>query len=283
AIADAARAAPPPARGRLVRALGRIDGSTEALLAFVDDADDRTRRSAISALGKRGGTGVEAALVARLDGASAAERRAIVDALGKLGSAAVLPRLAELPAGDAELDRIAARARIRVERDVSRGAPSRILGDVAGDGPIPVRALCRRGLERFVEGELGGRAIAPGAVAATLDGPLATMWRARTLLRFGFAVAGDPATALASDAALAIFRRFTDGPIRYRLALGGGPRRAEVMRVAAAVSARRPELVNDPRQSPWEAEVGDGEVLLVPKGLPDPRFDYRRPDVPASS
>ena len=281
-LADAARAASPADRARLVRVLGRAAAEPARLVPFLDDPDARTRKAAAAALGRH--AGAEADLVARVAARPPLpELRALVDSLGKIGTPAALPTLAALPGGDAELARIAARARLRIERTALRDEHAALADDVAPETPLPLRALCRRGLESFLADELGGRVVAPGAVAAVLAGPLAEPFRARTMLRFGFPVAGAPADALASPAALAIFARFTRGPIRYRLAFPDGHHRAEVMRIAADVLARRPELVNDPRQSLWEVDVGEGEVLLCPKALVDPRFTYRRRDVPASS
>jgi predicted RNA methylase len=83
---------------------------------------------------------------------------------------------------------------------------------------------------------------------------------------------------------------FTEGPIRYRVAWAkGGKRRAVVWRVAENVASRSPDLVNDPTQATWEAVVyesasGPERILveLVPR-TDDPRFVYRRGDVPAAS
>jgi predicted RNA methylase len=272
-LAELARAAAPPLRARLVRVLGRAAGEPGPLLSFLDDA---------AALGRH--PAAAAALLARVSAdRPLPELRAVVESLGKIAGPAALPALAALPGGDAELQRIAGRARLRIERTALRDDPAALADDVAPERPLRIRALCRSGLETWLAEELGGRVLGPGAVDAVLTGTLPTAFRARTMLRFGFALAGDPIDALASAEAFAILRRFTRGAIRYRIAFAAGHRRAEVMRIAAAVRARRPELVNDPKQSLWEVEVGDGEVLLCPKALADPRFTYRRRDVPASS
>ncbi len=281
-LAAAARAAAPPRRARLVRLLGRAAAEPGPILPFLDDADARTRKSAAIALGRH--PAAEAMLLRRVSAdVPLPELRAIVDSLGKIAGPAALPALAALPRRDAELARIADRARLRIERTALRDGAAGLADDVAPETPLPVRALCRAGLEAFLAEELGGRAVAPGQVAATLTGSLPTMFRARTMLRFGFPAAGAPADALVSAETFAILRRFTRGAIRYRLAFPGGHRRAEVMRIATVVRARRPELVNDPKESLWEVEVGEGDILVCPKALPDPRFTYRRRDVPASS
>ncbi len=64
--------------------------------------------------------------------------------------------------------------------------------------------------------------------------------------------------ALASPEAAAIFAAFTRGPVRFRLDWErGGHRRAEVWRVAGAIAARRPDLVNDPTDSTWRVHVAE--------------------------
>jgi 23S rRNA G2445 N2-methylase RlmL len=76
--------------------------------------------------------------------------------------------------------------------------------------------------------------------------------------------------------------------VRYRLAWAeGGRRRATTWEVTRAVAARAPALVNDPTSSNWEvvATAGEREVQLdlAPRGLVDPRFAWRKGDVPAAS
>src|SRR5262249_41406871 len=217
------------------RVRGPAAAGPDPRVGFLDDADARTRRAAAGALGRH--PAAEAALLRRASpDVPLPELRAVVDALGKIAGPAALPALAALPRGDAELARIADRARLRIERSALRAAPAGLAHAVAPDvgaAPVAVRALCRAGLEPFLADELGGRVLGPGAVAATLAGPLPTMFRARTLLRFGFPVAGAAADALASADAYALLRRFTRGAIRYRLAFPRGHRRAEVLRIAA--------------------------------------------------
>jgi predicted RNA methylase len=130
----------------------------------------------------------------------------------------------------------------------------------------------------------------------TLKGTPSELFAARTMLSFGFPLeplpaAGAPDEAvvglLTSPQAIGIMRRWTVGPLRYRLAFrAGGKHRATVWRIAAEVARRAPELINDPTGSPWEAvvDVLDGQVRveLVPT-LADPRFTYRTGDVPAAS
>src|SRR5262249_41154620 len=81
-------------------------------------------------------------------------------------------------------------------------------------------------------------------------------------------------------------------PWRYRLHFAdGGHRRAQVWRIAAAVHRLAPELLNDPKASPFQLEIFDRRpglkndapsLELVPP-LIDPRFSYHQKDVPAAS
>jgi predicted RNA methylase len=159
---------------------------------------------------------------------------------------------------------------------------------------------CERDAEAGTAGHRAAHqhAFGPGAVDATLDGPLASVFAARTFLRAGFAL---PPMALGSEAeledaiahaltsgpALSLLRALTDGPIRYRLAFAGaGKKRRTVWNAALAVAARTPALVNDPTDSVWEIVVVGTSKLARLELFPhvdDPRFAYRRDDVPAAS
>ncbi|CAN96061.1 putative N6-adenine DNA/RNA methylase [Sorangium cellulosum So ce56] len=207
-----------------------------------------------------------------------------------------------------------ARAELLARRTLTRGEPSEIAGDRAPERPLRVAVRCRRGLEAILAEELAaldagspGGALVPelrsdpcgGArVEAVLSGRLDALFGARTMLSFAFPLplrkldqGADLAAAVAerllSREAREILRRFTQGAIRYRIDwAAGGKRRAAVFRAAAAVEAEAPELVNDPTQSTWDVVVYEGagrvRVELAPR-LPDPRFAYRRGDVPAAS
>ncbi|HEX8952417.1 MAG TPA: HEAT repeat domain-containing protein, partial [Polyangia bacterium] len=316
---DAARAAivrfdaaPPVARARLTRLVGRVAQARRdrALAAFllerVADADDKTARNAALALGKLGelvpAADVERALAARWTSASPPLQRALAEALGKVGGAAALALLGEAAGAggddDAELRRVTHEARVKIRRTLGREQPGAIADDVAPAAPLSVVAHCRHGLARLVADELaqhGARVVDNETVALTLRAPLSSLWAARTMLRFGFPLRARGADvehavvdALASDAAWAILSRFTRGTVRYRLEWAdAGHRRALTFRVAAAVAARRPQLVNDPTATLWEVVVREAgaraSVELWPRGLPDPRFAYRVAHVPASS
>ena len=310
--------APPVARARLTRLVGRVAqakpdaGGALAgfLVARIADDDEKTARNAALALGKLGAerlaaADVERALLSRWSSATAALRRALAEALGKLGGADALALLSRdnVDAGDdAELGRLTHEARVKIRRTLGRVDSGAIADDVAPQSPLPALAHCRDGLARLLADELaaakgvaGVRILDEETVALSLRASLATLWSARTMLRFGFPLRtrGDDleaavVDALASDAAFAIVSRFTRGPIRYRLEWSdAGHRRALTYRVAAAVASRRPALVNDPTATLWEVIVRERgkhfSVELWPRGLPDPRFAYRVAHVPASS
>jgi hypothetical protein len=221
---------------------------------------------------------------------------------------------APAPASDPELARILDEARLKLARTLDRAQGGRIRADVTPRGALPLLAHCRHGLSRLLADELAPfspRVLDDETVSLTLRAPLAELFRARTMLRFGFplpvprhAELGDAVVAaLTSDAAWSIFSQLSDGPLRYRLEWAhAGHRRGLTFRCAAAITQARPALLNDPTASPWEAIVREAEpaapdrraaaarpaqplvsVELWPRGLPDPRFAYRRAHVPASS
>jgi len=297
AAKEALRDAVAPARARLVRLLGRLAADVPdlvpVLVALAGDADPKASRVALVALGKIGGPLAEGVLLeaARVP-RSPAHRRAAVEALGKIGGTPARAALDELPAGDADLERVAARARLRIDRTASREEPSTIAADVAPERPLAIVLTCRDGLEGIVAGEIGAGfgAATPGRVNGTLRGSLSDLFRARTFLWMAFPVplsdttADGIARAVTSEPVRALLRRFTRGAMRYRLAFtAGGHRRAFVQDVAARIAARAPELRNDPTASTWEIEISRKELLLFPRRLEDPRFGYRVRDVPAAS
>ena len=193
-----------------------------------------------------------------------------------------------------------------ITRTESRESRGRLDATRPPDGPIAVEVLARRGLERLLADELaaapGVSAISvsgPGRVLARLDAPIGSLFVARTMLAFRFPLptewtrAGEPPLeALARVAtgaeAARIFAAFTEGPVRYRLAWAeGGHKRAAAWDAARAIAARAPQLVNDPTSSVWELRAAISErfvdVSLEPRSLDDPRFTWRRRDVPAAS
>lgn len=313
AASEAARArfpeSEPPLRGRLCRLIGRLaerdPEAREWLLARLTDSDAKTRRNTIIALGKLGGDGVEPALRARWPDEPLENRRSLAAALGKLGGPEARALLAAVDTDDPELARITGEALLKLDRTLGRARPGGIDPERAAGEPLAVIAHCRHGLAELLAGELeafGAKVESEETVRATLKGPLGGLYRARTLLRFGFPLSiraqkshGLPevgeavVAALSSPRALTILRAFTSGPLRYRIEwASGGHRRGLTFRVAEALARDRPELLNDPTESLWEVVVSEPDsdairVELWPRGLPDPRFVYRRVHLPASS
>ncbi|APR87144.1 Hypothetical protein A7982_12493 [Minicystis rosea] len=265
-------------RAAALRLLGRLavevndPAATAALLAGLGDGDPRVRRAAGSALGRvrpAGAAGALAAALAREPDASA--RRALVEALGKVGGDEALAALGGEAGAETERER--GRAKLMATRSLARETPSAIAADRTAEGSLLVALRCRSGLQSILQNELpaafGARIVhdEPGGlrVEGVLRGAPISLFQARTFLSLGFPlpaarVDGDPTEAivasLVSAPAQAILRRFTEGPLRFRLSFrGGGKRRAAVWRVAAEVAARAPDLVNDPTSSPWEAQV----------------------------
>jgi hypothetical protein len=307
-----------PLRARIARILGRLaaDGPEQAtrvavtfLAGALADEDARVRRYAATALGKipKGSPDIEQALLDAWDRETRIDvQRTLAEALGKAGSIRARERVAvAAAAADAELARIAARALLRIERDDLRSAESSIDASRVLADPVHLIVHCRAGLEGLVRDEIkercgagvtAGDACGPGALRATLRGPMEDLWRVRTLLDFAvdLGVARSPGVehglvlAMTSEPARRVIEGLTTGTVRYRIAWGsGGHRRAAVLRVARAIADVRPDWVNDPKDSSWEVvafERGESASFeLRPRALPDPRFTYRKRDVPGAS
>jgi 23S rRNA G2445 N2-methylase RlmL len=309
-------AAPPHVRAHVVNAIGRFPAEAQAidvLLAALSDEDPKTRRNAAIALGHATPEErVESALLAAWDADPRPPmRRTLAASLGKVGTARALPLLVDASrAEDPELARVAERARAMVERTASRETPSRVASGRAASRPVDVLVSARRGLEEMLAGELSQiaavvdvRADGPGRVRARLAGSIDALYAARTMLTFRFVLppelrrGEEPssetiARAATSNAARAIFTTWTEGAVRYRLAWAdGGHQRSATWTTASAIAAHARahglELVNDPTASTWELFVSRGEgaveVAIEPRAVVDPRFAWRRGDVPAAS
>jgi 23S rRNA G2445 N2-methylase RlmL len=299
-------------RARLLRLIGRAAAgaagevraaAAEAVAAVLADSDVRVRRQAALALARTGDPAAEDALLGAWRGETdPSVRRALASALGVAGRDRALAALrAALPdATDPELRRLLEKAILTASRTMERSAGSVIDGTAAPAAPTAVVLRCRAGLERLLAAELaaGGwpvEATASARVETRLAGPLSSLFHFRLHHGIAFPLAARAGAttsgvvdALTSPEAAAVFATFTRGPVRFRLEWErGGHRRAEVWRVAGAIAARRPDLVNDPTDSTWRVHVAeDGDqvaIALEPRKLDDPRFAYRVADVPAAS
>jgi 23S rRNA G2445 N2-methylase RlmL len=299
-----------PARARLAGLVGRVAvtdvGLVPALLSLLADAEPKTRRTSIQALGKlpheEVRAEVEAALLAHWESEKRVDhRRSIAESLGKRGTTRAEELLATVETDDAELRRIVNKALLRLRRTEHRGALSRIRDDVRPPKTLTVEMHCRLGIEEILAEEAPAtwkaKVVERGVVSMVLREPLATFAQVRTALWVGIPLPEikasddfglDIVKILTSDFARTILTAFTEGRVRYRLAFAeGGHQRALVHRVATLVAESAPELFNDPTESPWEVRITrkDGKIraVLCPKGLVDNRFDYRGADVPAAS
>jgi 23S rRNA G2445 N2-methylase RlmL len=304
-------AAVPPLRAHIVKAIGRFapqPSAVAALLATLQDPDPKARRNAAIALGHVARSDVEEALIAtwghdpRLP-----MRRTLAASLGKVGSARSLPLLQEAArSDDPELARIAGRARTMVERTASRGARGRVIPGRSATRPVAVVVRSRRGLEEILAEELSGvaalvdtRVAGPGRIEGRLAGSIDALFAAKTMLSFEFSLPSERrqgaeplaeaiARAATSEAAREIFATWTEGAARYRIAWReGGHQRAATWEASRAIALRAPDLVNDPTCSTWEIAVERDphavHLTVSPRSLVDPRFAWRRGDVPAAS
>lgn len=308
ALAPALAALPsasPKQRERLLQLLGDLGALApgepvlQALSDALADPAPRCQRAAARALGKLGDARAEGPLLDALGRVELAERRAVVDALGKLGSAHAAGRLAELRSDDADLLRRIDNARTLIERRTSRGqAPESLVLDRALPFPLRVVARCRAGLSSVLADEaapFGVLRVTPTEVELEHTGSLGDLLRLRTALDFAVAIpieqsAAEPAEriarALESEAALALLSSYSRGSPSVRVSfVPGGPRRALAWAIATRLAARG-VVRNDPRGAAFSAELDPERLerlLLVPELRPDPRFAYRKRDVPAAS
>jgi 23S rRNA G2445 N2-methylase RlmL len=301
----------PPLRARVLRAIGRFPDNPEArtlLIEALGDPDPKTRRNAAMALGHVKDESAEAALLSAWESDPRPEmRRTVAASLGKVGGPRAVGLLDQASrADDAELARIAGKAALMVGRTASRAERGRVDDSRASSQPLEVVLLARDGLEELLAQELldvptvsDVHVTGPGHVRARIAGPLRSLFGARTMLSFAFPLPTEwsadgetleevVARAVTSDAARAVFGTFTHGAVRYRLAWDDGShRRARTWSAVQAIGRRAPELVNDPTASLWEVVVAETrrfvDVSLAPRGLSDPRFEWRLGDVPAAS
>ena len=245
--------------------------------------------------------GFEPALLDIVRHAELPERRAAVDALGRVGTAAALEILRGLVSSvdDADLDRRLGEAIVLLERRASRTAVGRIRLDRALPTAQSLVLRYRSGVASVVREQLAARCdrqTAPSRLPTELtvdwDGTLGHVYRVRTALDVGFRFPLPPApsatarvvTALSDEAVIAALSAWTEGRIRFRLAWAGrGHRRAVTWSVARALAERGLPVTNDSREALWTVEVDEARGHLDCRPSFDPRFAYRRADVPAAS
>jgi 23S rRNA G2445 N2-methylase RlmL len=307
AAAKLVRERDPHERPRLIGLFARFAGELDApelgalLLAALDEPLPQSRKLAARGLAKLGDARAEPRLLAALERARGPELKSIVDALAALGTERSLQRLATLEAADPDLVRRRERARALIERRLGRAEPDELILDAPLGAPWRVALSCRAGLAEVLADEL--RAFAqpvvrnPERVDIEHAGSLRALLVARTAIDVALALplkgpigrepADHIADALASAECVAALTRWTRGAPRFRVTwTSGGHRRGLTWALDRALHARTTAISNDSRGARWTLRAppdAEGELLLVPRLTPDPRFAYRVADVPASS
>jgi len=307
----------------VVRAVGVVFSETGSpaqkqqartwLRGLLSDPNEKVRRYAMAALPKLGAGEAEEhellALVGRA--ASPREDRALVQTLSRIGGKATL----EL--GAAEQD---GRLGVSVQQLRANVARKEGAGSLALDAPlkklegIRVVLQCRSGLTPFVVEEFNQSAALKGVFRIGRQDAerielvpekvfsLNNIYGLRCFSTLVFPLGELPprdgsdspldahalAAIIASGPARHIMQSFTEGTVRYRLEFfARRPSATLANEIAEHVFAAAPALLNDPRQALWEISIRETatgvRVELTPRLRPDPRFAYRRGDVPAAS
>ena len=177
------------------------------------------------------------------------------------------------------------------DRTAKRGSESTIAIDVAPPSPLAVRLHCRAGMAPLLREELnalGIRGIAhrDDSVDVTLNAPWQSLHASRLWASAAIRVPLTNEAAIVDTivAQRSLMKAWTRGPIRWRLGFAKGHRRAVLWNVAKEVTARAPELINDPTQTTWDfLFTDDGALELTPRRADDPRFAWRVAEIPAAS
>jgi predicted RNA methylase len=320
ALFDRAAPGERSARVAVIRAVGVVFSESGApeqkeavrrwLRGLLHDPAEIIRRYAMAALPKIGaGPEDEAELLSLWRTAiSGREKKFLMRTLEKIGGTATLQLMGQ---GDHDgLRQTEQKIKAGLAR---RESPSAIRLDspLADFARLPIHLRGRRGLEGIVRdeveqsvrarGKFRVAAVRPGLVALTPLAPfrLADLCALRCFGAVCFVLDTTPAAGraesaealaavIASPLARRILRAFTEGTIRYRLNfIDKGHQRGAVRLLARRVYALCPEMLNDARKVTWTVDIypagGGHSVELRPNLTPDPRFYYRRQDVPAAS
>ncbi|MCB9718943.1 MAG: HEAT repeat domain-containing protein [Myxococcales bacterium] len=277
----------------------------ELLPAALRDDEPRVVREAARAIGKLElpeAEALEPALLEVADQAAPPERRAAVEALGRIGGALTQQRLARRPDDDDDLRRRIAEATTLVRRRHGREHEAAIRLDRALPRPLELRLRGRGGTAEILAQQAAARLSIDAdqiqrrgddAVLVPWSGPLGEALAARSALDLALGLPLPPGSELVdrivaglrAPALVEALAAWTDGPLRFRLAFAdGGHRRSLRWQVAVRLAERPSPLVNDTREVAWTIEVDEraGRLWCLPRGA-DPRFEYRRADVPAAS
>jgi len=301
----------------LVRAVGVVfseSGNPEQkedvarwLRSLLRDPAEKIRRYAMAALPKIGaGAAGESDLIGLLQRTTLDREKAfLARSLDKMGGKATLAAIESspglLPVADQKI-------RANVIRELQPGAIA-LDRPLAPPGGFLIHLRCRRGLEDILRGEVEATcANSRFRVASTAPGLLSLhptsvfclrdLYALRCFATPGFvlgnvradspSLAAEIARSVASPLARSLLKTWTDGPPRYRIEfVGRGHLRGLVKDITRRAYAETPDILNDARSALWSVDVHpDGPHLSVelrPRLSPDPRFDFRRADVPAAS
>jgi 23S rRNA G2445 N2-methylase RlmL len=272
------------------------------LRSLLNDPQEKIRRYAIAALPKlpRDASDEHELLALAKKPTSDREKQHLSSALSKIGGKETLRHAQNLTP----------RALQRVKATIARAeTPSAInlTAPLANFRDLEILLRGRAGLETFVRDEASDyiqdhqkfriRATKTALVILTPTAPfvLADLLSLRCFDNIAFSLPpvqtsglGLLSETITSPLALNILHSFTTGPIRYRLDfVSKGHQRAVVRQLAQLIHARQPALLNGGGDTPWTIEVHSttksARVVLAPKISPDPRFAYRRRDIPAAS
>ncbi|GHC08259.1 TRM11 family SAM-dependent methyltransferase [Cerasicoccus arenae] len=304
----------------LIRAIGVVIGqqgntedkarAREWAVSRLNDSLETVRRYAMNALPRLdAGSEEEQALLALMErGVNERERAEILETLQKIGGQATLEQLAGDKADFAQ-------------RVVEQKLSAKLVRADAGAIDIEqtytpaeevfVALRCRPGLEQVLEDEI--RAHREISAALKLDktargviylrgkAPLSLglLYQLRCFDTLGFILGRVDETSvkvrlekiaalIAAPATVALMSAFTNGALRYRLHFDTRKRQNhDVIEISDLVYAREPKLLNDSRQAPWTIQASESRkgllLELSPHGTSDPRFQYRRGDIPAAS
>ena len=282
------------------------DKARKWLRKLLSDPQEKVRRYAMTALPKLGASGEEEKDLLGLLATSVSDRekKHLGQALEKIGGAATVAQ-AGMHGG---LARTVQKAQANIARFDESGS---ILFDAGlpNRNQFPIHLRCRRGLEGILEAEVAERAATdkkfrarrtePGLVVLEALAPfrLSDLFSFRCFASAGFLLgtadsfeneAIGLSRLIASPKTRSLLQTLTEGPIRYRLDFSArGHQRGLVREVTDRVFELCPALINDSRHAPWQIDIHQNAretfVELTPKLRPDPRFSYRRQDVPAAS
>ncbi|MEN8662971.1 MAG: TRM11 family SAM-dependent methyltransferase [Lentimonas sp.] len=281
------------------------------LTSLLQDPEEKIRRYAMNALPKLGGSEESEKAVLELLDEPANEREAktLSRTLDKIGGEATLEKLEALHDSKDTLHQTEQKIKAQLARN-EQPASIRLHVKIKESKKLRIHLRTRRGMEGFVRDELAAHPklskrfkivrTSPSCVALSAIGAftLAELYKLRTFGSVNFVlgvVAKDEAKhtqaiaeIIASELTQRLCKVLTDGKPRYRLQFMRSkvpPRKLQA--IANEAFALCPDLLNDPRQSPWAIEVYPEKVgqsvELRPRVLPDPRFGYRVDDVPAST